>query len=77
VLVRKQVEAEAERQREAERDRGQHGMGTGEIGTWLAGIGLVAGGLGTYLGGALSDRLAPRDASATTRSATRCCSSPS
>jgi MFS family permease len=39
-----------------------HGMGTGEIGTWLAGIGLVAGGLGTYYGGALADRLSPRDA---------------
>jgi MFS family permease len=38
-----------------------HGMGTGEIGTWLAGIGLVAGSFGTYYGGALADRLAPRD----------------
>jgi MFS family permease len=38
-----------------------HGMGTGEIGTWLAGIGIVAGSFGTYYGGALADRLAPRD----------------
>ncbi len=39
-----------------------HGMSTGEIGSWLAGIGIVAGGLGTYLGGWAADRLSPRDA---------------
>jgi MFS family permease len=34
-----------------------HGMGTGEAGSWLAGLALVAGGLGTYAGGVLTDRL--------------------
>lgn len=38
-----------------------HGMSIGEVGTWLAGIGIVFGGLGTFLGGLLADRLAPRD----------------
>jgi MFS family permease len=38
-----------------------HGMSVGEVGTWLALIGIVAGGLGTFLGGYLSDKLAPRD----------------
>lgn len=35
-----------------------HGLALGELGTWLAAIGLTTGVLGTYLGGALSDRLA-------------------
>jgi MFS family permease len=39
-----------------------HGMGTGEAGSWLAGIALVAGGLGTYFGGVFADRLGRRDA---------------
>jgi MFS family permease len=38
-----------------------HGMSLGEVGTWLALIGIVFGGLGTFLGGYLSDRLALRD----------------
>jgi MFS family permease len=38
-----------------------HGMGQGEVGTWLAAIGLTAGALGTYLGGDLADRLGTRD----------------
>jgi MFS family permease len=38
-----------------------HGMSIGEVGSWLAGIGIVFGGLGTFLGGYLADRLAPRD----------------
>jgi MFS family permease len=38
-----------------------HGMGTGEVGSWLAAIGVVAGGIGTYLGGWAADRLSPRD----------------
>ncbi len=37
-----------------------HGMGLAERGSWLAAIGLVAV-VGTYLGGWLGDRLAPRD----------------
>lgn len=37
-----------------------HGMGLAERGSWLAAIGLVAV-AGTYLGGALGDRLAHRD----------------
>jgi predicted MFS family arabinose efflux permease len=37
-----------------------HGLSTGEIGSWLALIG-VMGGIGTYLGGALADKLAKRD----------------
>ncbi len=37
-----------------------HGMGLAERGSWLAAIGLVAV-AGTYLGGALGDRLARRD----------------
>jgi MFS family permease len=36
-------------------------MGQGEVGTWLAAIGLTAGALGTYLGGDLADRLGTRD----------------
>jgi MFS family permease len=39
-----------------------HGMSPGEIGTWLALVGIVGGGLGTYLGGVLSDRFGKRDA---------------
>jgi len=39
-----------------------HGMSLGEIGLWLAGVGSLFGGLGTYLGGYLADRLLPRDA---------------
>lgn len=35
-----------------------HGFELGTLSTWLGTIGLVAGGLGTYSGGALSDRLA-------------------
>ena len=35
-----------------------HGFALGELGTWLAAIGLTTGVLGTYLGGAVSDRLA-------------------
>jgi len=38
-----------------------HGFGAGELSTWLALVGLVGGGLGTFLGGWLGDRLAPRD----------------
>jgi hypothetical protein len=37
-------------------------MSLGEVGSWLAGIAIVFGGLGTFLGGFLADRLAPRDA---------------
>ena len=37
-----------------------HGMGLAERGSWLAGLALI-GAIGTFLGGALSDRLAPRD----------------
>ncbi len=37
-----------------------HGMGLAERGSWLAAIGLVAV-VGTYMGGWLGDRLAPRD----------------
>jgi hypothetical protein len=36
-------------------------MSVGEVGTWLAGIAIVAGGLGTFTGGYLADRLTPRD----------------
>ncbi len=39
-----------------------HGMSVGAVGSWLAGIAIVGGGLGTFLGGWLSDRLTPRDA---------------
>jgi MFS family permease len=39
-----------------------HGMSVGAVGSWLAGISIVGGGLGTFLGGWLSDRLTPRDA---------------
>lgn len=35
-----------------------HDFDLGMLGTWLGTLGLVAGGLGTYFGGALSDRLA-------------------
>jgi len=38
-----------------------HGLGHGEIGTWLAFLSLIAGGSGTFLAGWLSDRLAVRD----------------
>lgn len=38
-----------------------HGLGTGEIGTWLAVIGFTGGVAGTYLGGYLADRLGTRD----------------
>ena len=37
-----------------------HGMGLGEASTWLSSLALV-GMIGTFLGGALGDRLAPRD----------------
>jgi MFS family permease len=39
-----------------------HGMGTGEIGTWLGLITGFAGPLGAFLGGWLTDRFGPRDA---------------
>lgn len=39
-----------------------HGMSVAEAGAWLALIALTTGTLGTFLGGALSDRLAGRDA---------------
>ncbi len=38
-----------------------HGLSTGEVASWLAGIGLLAGSFGTYIGGWGADRLAPRD----------------
>ncbi|MEM7413292.1 MAG: MFS transporter [Myxococcota bacterium] len=38
-----------------------HGFSEGELGTYLALIGLIGGGLGTFLGGWIGDRLAPRD----------------
>jgi MFS family permease len=38
-----------------------HGFSEGELSTYLALIALFAGGLGTFLGGFLCDRLAPRD----------------
>ena len=38
-----------------------HGMSTGEIGTWLAVLAGVFGGVGTFLGGYLSDRFGTRD----------------
>ena len=38
-----------------------HGFSEGELGTYLALIGLFGGGLGTYLGGRFGDRLATRD----------------
>ena len=38
-----------------------HGMSVGAVGSWLAGIAIVGGGLGTFLGGYLADRLTPRD----------------
>jgi predicted MFS family arabinose efflux permease len=38
-----------------------HGMGTGEIGTWLGLIAGIAGASGAYLGGRLVDRLRARD----------------
>jgi len=39
-----------------------HGFSEGELSTYLASIALFAGGLGTFLGGYLGDRLAVRDA---------------
>ena len=39
-----------------------HGIPSGELGTWLALLGLTGGVAGTYLGGFLSDRLSIRDA---------------
>jgi predicted MFS family arabinose efflux permease len=38
-----------------------HGFELGPLGTWLAAIGLTTGVLGTFLGGAVSDRLAVAD----------------
>ena len=38
-----------------------HGFGVGEIGTWLALLGITGGVLGTYGGGWLADRLGVRD----------------
>ncbi len=38
-----------------------HGFDTGELGTWLALLGLTFGAAGTYLGGRLGDALAIRD----------------
>ncbi len=38
-----------------------HGMGTGEIGTWLGLITGIAGATGAFTGGMLADRLAVRD----------------
>ncbi len=38
-----------------------HGFELGPLGTWLAAIGLTTGVLGTFLGGAVSDRLAAAD----------------
>ena len=37
-----------------------HDIGTGELGTWLA-LSSVAGGIGTFMGGYLSDRLGKQD----------------
>ena len=39
-----------------------HGMGTGELGTWLALILGGGGAIGVVFGGVMADRLAPRDA---------------
>ncbi len=39
-----------------------HGMQSGEVGTWLALIVGIGGGIGNYLGGALADRFGMRDA---------------
>ena len=39
-----------------------HGMGTAEAGLWLGWLGPLGGLTGTWLGGLLVDRLAPRDA---------------
>lgn len=38
-----------------------HGMGTGEVGTWLALIAGLGGGVGTFLGSLLADRLGQND----------------
>ncbi len=38
-----------------------HGMGTGEIGTWLALIAGVCGGVGTFMGGYLADRFGQKN----------------
>ncbi len=40
-----------------------HGLQLGELGTWLAAIGLTTGVAGTYLGGSISDRLAKLEVS--------------
>ncbi len=39
-----------------------HGFETGELGTWLAAIGITAGATGTYMGGYLGDRFGKNDA---------------
>ena len=39
-----------------------HGMGTGEAANWLAPIWAIGGGVGTFLGGYLTDRYGQRDA---------------
>jgi MFS family permease len=39
-----------------------HGIATGELGTWLAGLGLTGGVIGTFLGGYLADRYGRNDA---------------
>lgn len=38
-----------------------HGMATGELGTWLAMIIGVGGGVGVFFGGLVADRMGPRD----------------
>jgi len=38
-----------------------HGVPSGELGTWLAGLGFTGGVIGTFLGGFLGDRLGARD----------------
>ncbi len=38
-----------------------HGFEAGELGTWLAAIGITTGALGTFLGGWLSDRISRSD----------------
>ena len=39
-----------------------HGFSTGELGTWLAAIGITTGALGTFLGGWVGDWIGQRDA---------------